>query len=325
MLEGITIRNYQPGDSPSLVALVNESDAIDGLERATTLEEMEHDMSWPNYDAARDCFLAWAGDNLVGYADLYLRRASSGEEHKFFTWGLVHPAWRRQGLGRRLLELLYHRASDRLGELSGGPVHFRGQAREVEAGRIALMQGFGMEPVRYSINMARPLDGDLPRVVMPSGYTLRTFEPVHDVETVWEVQNLAFRDHWGYSEFPLVEFAYSLERPNFRPELWTLALEESSGQVVGLGLDWIDPEWIKATGRQEGTVQVLAVLREHRQQGLGSALLTQCLHALRAGGMEWAQLGADANNLTGAVRLYQRAGFAIRKTYTTFSKVMREV
>jgi mycothiol synthase len=181
-----------------------------------------------------------------------------------------------------------------------------------------------MEHVRYAINMARRLDGELPRVELPSGYRLRTFDPECDVRTVWEVQNLAFQDHWGYSVFPLEEFCHVLEEQYFRPELWLLAVETSCNRAIGLGLNWIEPQWIESTGRQEGTIGSLAVLQEHRRRGVGTALLAQSLHTLRANGMEWAQLGADADNLTGAVRLYKRAGFAIRKTYITFRKVMRE-
>jgi mycothiol synthase len=314
-----------------MVKLINEADVVDGLERTTTLEELEHEMSWPNYDPGSDCFLAWAGDDLVGYADLFLRQASSGEatrfstkESKVYTWGVVHPTWRRRGLGRRFMDLLYRRATERLDEVNGGPVYFQAHTRDVEVGRIALLEGFGMERVRYSINMARRIDGELPLVELPPGYRLRSFDPELDTHTVWEVQNLAFQDHWGFSEFPLKELRHVLEFPHFRPELWLLAVEEASSKVVGLGLNGISPEWIETTGRQEGSVDVLAVLREHRKRGLGSALLVQCLHTLKAGGMEWAQLGADADNLTGAVRLYERAGFSIRKTYITFRKVMRE-
>ncbi len=332
MLNGITIRNHRPGDTPNLVKLINEADAIDRLERSTTLEELEHEMSWPNYDAGSDCFLAWAGDELVGYAELFLRQASSGgetrfasEENKVYTWGLVHPAWRRRGLGRRLMGLLYQRATDRLSEVDGGPIYFQAEARDVESGRIALFEGFGMARVRYAINMARRINGELPSVEMPTGYRLRTFDPERDARRVWEVQNLAFQDHWGYSEFPLHEFRHVLEGPHFRPELWLLAIDSTSDRVVGLGLCQIDTQWIETTGRQEGTIDVLAVLREHRRRGLGTALLFQCLHTLNAGGMEWAQLGADAENLTGAVRLYQRAGFSIRKNYITFRKVMRGI
>lgn len=331
MLDRVTYRNHRPGDTESMVKLINEADAADKLERTTTLEQLEHEMSWPNYDAGSDCFLAWAGDELVGYADLFMRRATTGddtpfssEESKFYTWGVVHPAWRRRGVGKRLMELLHQRASDRLCELNGRRVFFQAQARDVETGRIALLASFGLEPVRYGINMARRLDGELPPVKLPHGYTLRLFDPQTDVQTVWKVQNLAFQDHWGYSVFPLEEFRHVLDEPDFRPELWLLAIEQASGTIVGLGLSWIEPQWIESTGRQEGTIGTLGVLREHRRRGVGTALLVQSMRTLQAYGMDWAQLGADADNLTGAVRLYERVGFTVRKTYITYRKALRD-
>ena len=39
--------------------------------------------------------------------------------------------------------------------------------------------------------------------------------------------------------------------------------------------------------------------------------------------MEGAHLNADAENLTGAMRLYERAGFRIRKTYISYRKSLR--
>jgi ribosomal protein S18 acetylase RimI-like enzyme len=145
-----------------------------------------------------------------------------------------------------------------------------------------------------------------------------------DMASVWQVANTAFRDHWGHTETKLEEFVHWVKMPHFRPELWFLAEEESSGTVVGLGLNVIDPDWIAQTGRQEGYVDTLAVLREHRGKGLGTALLMQSLHALRRAGMEGAHLHADADNLTGAMRLYRRAGFSIRKTSFAFQKQVSE-
>jgi len=39
--------------------------------------------------------------------------------------------------------------------------------------------------------------------------------------------------------------------------------------------------------------------------------------------MESAHLNADAENLTGAIRLYERVGFKVRKTYTAYRKSLR--
>ena len=114
-----------------------------------------------------------------------------------------------------------------------------------------------------------------------------------------------------------------MDKPHLRPELWFLAEEESSGKVVGLGLNIIDPDRIAQTGRQEGYVDTLAVLREHRHKGLGTALLTQSLQALQEAGMEAAHLHADAENLSGAIRLYERSGFGVRKTSVAYQKEVR--
>jgi mycothiol synthase len=181
-----------------------------------------------------------------------------------------------------------------------------------------------MEPVRYFINMARPVVDGLPPVQMPAGYRLRTFDAEHDTQATWRVDMAAFADHWGFAPLPLEEYEHMLGLPGFRPGLSWLAEEEASGAVVGLALNRINPDWIAQTGRQEGSVNVLGVLREHRRRGLGSALLVQSLYALRGAGMESAHLWADSDNLTGAVRIYERAGFQVRKTVTNYRRTLRE-
>lgn len=197
MMDKINIRNYCPGDLPALVALINEADAFDKLERATTLQEMKHEMSFPTHHPETDCFLAWEGDRLMGYADLYVRKGNADTGSTIYCDGVVHPQWRRRGLGRRLLEAAYRRAREYLAEIEQGRVNFNCSTRDVEEDRKALFAGFGMKPVRYFVNLVRPLNNGLPPVQVPAGFRLRSFEAESDIETVWKVDNLAFRDHWA--------------------------------------------------------------------------------------------------------------------------------
>jgi len=53
-------------------------------------------------------------------------------------------------------------------------------------------------------------------------------------------------------------------------------------------------------------------------------LLVQSLHALCAEGMEAAHLHADSENLTGAMRLYERVGFRVRKTSIAYRKAIKD-
>jgi mycothiol synthase len=322
MNDNIIIRTYRPEDIPALVTLTNESDAYDKMERATTLAETEHDMATPNYYPETDCCMAWDNGRLVGYADIFMRVGDA--ESTCYSWGLVHPEWRRRGLGLRLMDKIYRRAMERLGEIEHGLVHFQGGARSEETDRQALFEAFGMQPVRYFVNLARPLNGDLPALEIPTGYRLRPFERERDAEAVWQVENLAFRDHWGAADIPLDEFIhYQLELPHFRSELSLVAEEEATGQIVGLSMNEISPTWIKQTKRQEGYVHTLAVLRQARGKGLGTALLVQSLHVLHKEGMAGAHLNTDADNLTGAMRLYERLGFRVRKTFISYRKSLR--
>ncbi|HET9939129.1 MAG TPA: GNAT family N-acetyltransferase, partial [Gaiella sp.] len=55
----------------------------------------------------------------------------------------------------------------------------------------------------------------------------------------------------------------------------------------------------------------LGVLAEHRGNGLGTALLVTAFAAFRGRGLSRAGLGVDAENTTGAVRLYERAGMTV--------------
>jgi mycothiol synthase len=325
MTQEVTIRTYRREDLPALVAMMNEADAHDKLDRRTTLEEMEHAINWPTTNPETDRFLAWAGDRLVGQAGIYVQKGDpeTDKEVAIYCPGMVHPEWRRRGVGRRLLETAYGRSEEYLAEIEVGTVHFHSNTRDVEEDRKALYEGFGMAPIRYSVNLVRDVNGNLPPVTMPEGYRLRAFDPEQDAETAWQVDNAAFRDHWGHAESKLEVFLHWMKMPHMRPELWFLAEEEATGEVVGLGLNVIDPEWIAQTGRQEGYLDTLAVLREHRKQGLGRALICKSLQVLRDAGMEAVHLHADSENLTGAKRLYEGVGFEVRKRYVAYRRTMR--
>ena len=60
-----------------------------------------------------------------------------------------------------------------------------------------------------------------------------------------------------------------------------------------------------------GYINSLAVLRPWRKRGLGLALLLHALHVLRDKGRVRAALHVDAQSLTGATHLYEKAGMQV--------------
>jgi len=319
----IEIRTFRHKDIPALVRLINEADAVDRKERATRAADLEHRLSFPSVHPETDFYIACEEGRAVGYVGLQLAVGGTPSGSIMNCWGVVHPQHRRQGLGRRLLEAAELRSSEIVAQAGVGQVNMQCVAYEDEAGSIALFESRGMRRVRYFVNLARPIDNGLPPLIVPDGIRLRTFQSEDDLEAVWRVERLAFRDHWNSTESALEDFVHWVTLDYFRPELWFLAEEEATGKVVGLGLNMIDPGWIAKTGRQEGYVDTLGVLQEHRKRGLGTALLVRSLRALKQAGMDRAHLHADAENLTGAMRLYRRAGFHVRRTQVAYHRKLR--
>jgi mycothiol synthase len=61
--------------------------------------------------------------------------------------------------------------------------------------------------------------------------------------------------------------------------------------------------------RRVGWISELGTRRGHRRIGLGRAMLLAGLRHLKDEGADTAKLGVDAANPTGALGLYERAGF----------------
>lgn len=313
----ITIRHYREADLEALVRLIHEADVIDQSDRDTSPEELRERFGVPDYYPQENVFVAQdEKGRIVGYGSLYLEK---GEVESIFrAAGVVHPRWRRQGIGRRLLERLWERAREHKGEIRSEKVYFDGFARSSEKGRIALFEGFEMRVARHFITMIyQPLDR-LAEPHIPPGIAIRTWKRGEDDEALLEVFNEAFADHWGFVPLPRENWLYWTSLPRFRPELALLAV--SGDEIAGFCLCDIDQERIERLGRKEGYVDILAVRRPYRRRGLGRALLLAGLHLLKEEGMESAALDVDIASLTGATRLYEGVGFREQKRHILYRR-----
>ena len=68
-------------------------------------------------------------------------------------------------------------------------------------------------------------------------------------------------------------------------------------------------------------MRILGVVPEYRQRGLGQALLQHTFAEFAKRGFKAVGLGVDAENPTGAVRVYERAGMHVERTNLIFEKI----
>jgi mycothiol synthase len=187
---------------------------------------------------------------------------------------------------------------------------------EVDETMRDVFTGTGFELVRHSFQMTRSLDGvDPPE--WPEGVELRTYDPRHE-PGVHAAHQEAFTDHWEHEDVPLEEWrSWLVEVPSFDPSFWFVAWD--GDEIAGFSLCRID-----ASGdREHGHVRALGVRRPWRRRGLGTALLLHSFLDMKRRGMTKASLGVDAENTTGAVRLYERAGMSVEKRHDVYRKDLR--
>jgi ribosomal protein S18 acetylase RimI-like enzyme len=165
------------------------------------------------------------------------------------------------------------------------------------------------------------MDGPVPDPIFPEGITLRTYETDADAELMYLAVQGSFRDHFGFVEEPVEEglkrFKHFWLEEGFDPTLLFIAMD--GDQVAGVNLcrphSFDDPDM--------GWVGTLGVLRPWRKRGLGLALLRHSFNEFYRRGKRKVGLGVDAQNLTGALRLYENAGMHVHQAYDQYEKELR--
>ena len=68
----------------------------------------------------------------------------------------------------------------------------------------------------------------------------------------------------------------------------------------------------------------LDALREYRHNGIGSALLRYAIGEVHRHGKPRVGLAVDSDSLTGATRLYEKAGMRVVRQYDQYQLILRE-
>ena len=279
------VRPTSPADLEPVVELVARANLADLGSRETSVEEMRDDWARPDYET----WVAEDGGSLVGYVYLFERSPGVGYVDVY-----VDPETRGSDLEQALVRTGEARARER------GMTLANAFAVTPEMGAVLEREGYRL--ARHHFHMTIDLDGPPPPPEWPAGIDVRAFVPGKDDEAVLELMNEAFRDEHGYVPDTLERWRERLiETSMFDPELWLLAHERDV--LVGAALSYV-----YLTG---GWVQGLGVREAARRRGLALALLRATLAAFWQRGVTAVALSVDADNPTGATRLYERAGMRV--------------
>ena len=321
--EGFTTRGAHVDDVESTMVLFNRwSRSVVGRDEFTAASALRNEWMSPGFDPATDIRLVIAPNNqIVGLIEVWTN--SKPLVHPWMS-GCVDPDYENLGIATWLLHWAEQRALQELPNLLA-ELRFAprlGVFREAEKSR-KLFEGLGYGRIRSSYHMQIEMDEPVSAPEFPEGIILRTYQPGIDAEAVYRAQTDSFRDHFGFVEEPfedgLDHFKHFWEQPGFDPSLLFLAIDGPSREIAGISLcpshSIDDPEL--------GWVSTLGVCRPWRKRGIGLALLRHSFNEFYRRGMRKVGLGVDAENLTGALRLYENAGMHVQQVFDMYEKELR--
>jgi len=170
----------------------------------------------------------------------------------------------------------------------------------------------GYRFTRHYWNMQIEMTEMPPAPIWPDGITVRTYDPQHDAHRLWVAFNETFKDHWGMTEMSFDEWMAS-EATDVDPTLWFLAM--AGDEVAGFSLcDF---------RMGNGKAIWFGVRPRWRKLGLGMALLKHSFAEFYRLGTPKVDVRVDAENVTGATRVYERAGMRVTQQFDIYSKELR--
>jgi mycothiol synthase len=300
----VTLRPPRDDDFDAMLELMNAHQLAAFGEADYTADDLRTWLRTPYVDVERDIRVLERDGRLVGYAD-----ADPTREEPPLWWCdvKVEPSADAGAVVAELVAWLEERARE--GRL-------RVWTAETDRRIVDAFATLGFEPVRHSYRMEIDLAADHGEPAWPDGISVRTagtddHRPVHAaVVEVWQDTNDPVDEtfeEWAH---------WHVERDSYDPSLWFLAF--AGDELAGISIcrqDPVDPN--------AGYVGLLGVRRPWRRQGLGEALLLHSFEAFRQKGFGRGTLGVDASSVTGATRLYERAGMRVYRDTVFLERPVR--
>ena len=318
---GFTVRPATMDDLEAAVSIMNACSQVQFGRDEHTVEDTKTEWNQKKFNLETNTRLVFSPEGEpAGYVEIWDTRAVPVNP---WVWGRVHPKYEDLGIGTYLLQYAEERVKlvvDRVP--ADAKISMRCGSVSTHKPSKQLLADYGMTPVRSFWTMLIDIDEQPAYPEFSEGITIKTFAELDDLLKVVRAVDESFKDHWGHVDEPeeesLKDWKEWIETDlKYDASLWFLAMDGE--EIAGLSLcrieSWSDPSW--------GWVSVLGVRRPWRRRNIALALLQHSFAELYKRGKKHVGLGVDAESLTGATRLYEKAGMRVYREFHDYEKVLR--
>ncbi|CAN5262488.1 GNAT family N-acetyltransferase [soil metagenome] len=320
----LTLRALSTDDIPELARHLAAVEVADDTGEHYSEADLVEEFANPDIEVGKDIVGAFEGDQIVGYFAIY-PRSTDGVLQKVHLEGSVRPDRRGEGLGTQLVEAMLARAEEVHAEKHPDlPAQLSLTGLSHNIAQRDLLASVGMVAQRWNFVMRIRLGlvppSAEPPVKLAGELELQRFEESFSAAML-EAHNQAFLDHPNFTPWTEVMWKqWVTGSRNYRPELSFVVVDPSEPERVVAYLQTNEFDaYFEATGRREAYVAKLGTVGDYRGRGLAGALLAHALSAYQRAGFDEASLDVDSENPTGALGIYERAGFAVESRWSSYA------
>ena len=300
----MTLRPPHDDEFDAMLELMNAHQLVAFGEADATAEDLRTWLTSPSVDVESDIRVLERDGRLIGYADV---DATRDDPPLWWCDVKVDPSANAAEVVPDLVAWLDVRAA-------------AGRLRvwtSVDDERILReFAALGFEPLRHSYRMEIDLSDDPRTPMWPDGVAVRNVVD-DEHQRVYEAVIEVWQDTNDPLDETYEEWAHwHVEPATYDPSLWFLVSD--GAELAGFSLcrqDPVDPD--------AGYVAMLGVRKPWRRLGLGEALLVHSFAEFRLRGYTRGTLGVDASSVTGATRLYERAGMRVYRDTVFLERPVR--
>jgi ribosomal protein S18 acetylase RimI-like enzyme len=319
--DSYTVRPARLDDAEAVCEMCNEwAVRMRGFK---THDPVEERMEWqtPGFDLETDSRLVFASDGkLIAYASAW----DTDEPHvRVGGFVRLHPDVADPELESSLFDWLETRAREAIDKApEDARVILSVGSLSEDNDRKALLERRGFQLVRHFVRLRIDMAEAPEAPSWPEGIEIRPFDRDKHLEPMVLASREAFRDHWGHVEgSPEEDLAqwkhWAYEDPDYDPATWHVAWD--GDEVVGLSIGGAK----RPEAENLAYIYVLAVRQAWRGRGIAKALLRHSFGYYYGLGKNLVDLHADAENLTGAMRMYESVGMRQLHRNDSYEKELR--
>ena len=309
-MSNFLIRHYVPEkDLVPLSQMLTEIEAIDHDGEDTSEQYLRNALSWHNYRPDQDVWVAELDGKLVGYAVALEQPA-----RHCTVYGVVHPSYRRIGLGSHLMAQTLERAR----ECDSQDILV--YANEHNQASNSFLRQHQFRRVGSSGVMKAPASLETPTYEFPPGFMLKRYSEVNEPRILLEALDFCYLDMWGHQHNDK-RSEEELRSPRFLkyydPDDILLLFDERESVI---GFCSTRSEARKAAdGIFTDLLDGPGIILEHREQGYQRPLVLAAMQHLRRKGRRPITLEfyGDGEN---ALNIYRELGFEMAQHYLAYHK-----